>query len=421
MKRPIQLFRASRSSFSFPAVLLSAASLLTATACTQRQPATPTFSTRDSAGIVIAENTGDLPEDGGEWSLSPEPVLEIGDLEGEDPYLFQRIWGACRLSDGRIAVMDSPAAELRVFSPIGEHLRTFGRKGEGPGEFNSPVLMGVLPGDTLVVVDRRLRRISQFHPEAGFLQDAAAGPEIPGFLLTDGMFSDGTVLIHRTVSNDDLINGYHRLKLRYRRVGVDGSLAVEFGEFVGDELVQATQSDGKAVITAIGNAPFGKEAVVAVGQQHFFYGSQDSYEIQGWNRDGGLERIIRRRAEFLPVTDDQVADRLAEELEHLNDDGNDLSQQYRRQFEATPIPDFHPAHGEIYADLLGYLWTEETRPSDQEPRMVSVFDPEGRLVAALPLPDGLRVMEIGADYVLGSYSDELGVQYLRMYSLQRPG
>mgnify|MGYP001821510072 FL=1 len=325
MKRLRQLFRATPSSCPSTAVLLGAASLLMATACTQRQPTTPTFSTRDSAGIVLAENTGDLPEVGGAWSLSPEPVLEIGDLEGEAPYLFQRIWGACRLADGRIAVMDSPSAELRVFSPIGEHLRTFGRRGEGPGEF------------------------------------------------------------------------------------------------MGDELVQATQGDGRAVMTVIGNAPFGKEAVVAVGRQHFFYGSQDRYEIQVWSRDGGLERIIRQEAELLPVSDSQVADRLAEELEHLEDDGNDLSQRYRREFEATPIPDFHPAHGEIHADLLGFLWVEETRPSNQEPCMASIFDPEGRLVATLPLPDELRVLEIGADYVLGSYSDELGVQYLRMYALQRPG
>jgi hypothetical protein len=190
---------------------------------------------------------------------------------------------------------------------------------------------------------------------------------------------------------------------------------------LGDELVQATRSDGIAVMTAIGNAPFGREAVVAAGQHHFFYSSQDSYEIQVWNQDGGLERIIRRDWEPLPVTDDQVADRLAEELGHLDDEENDLSQQYRREFEATPIPDFHPAHGDIYADLQGYLWTEETRPSDEEPRRASVFDPEGRLVATLPIPDGLRVMEIGSDYVLGSYSDELGVQYLRMYALQRPG
>lgn len=46
--------------------------------------------------------------------------------------------------DGAIA-----ASRVWVFSPTGQFLRTFGRKGDGPGEYRGIVALRFLPGDTL--------------------------------------------------------------------------------------------------------------------------------------------------------------------------------------------------------------------------------------------------------------------------------
>lgn len=89
-------------------------------------PPAPAFTTRDSAGITIAENSGTPPENGGGWSLAEDPTLQIGSVDGEEAYLFSRISGVSRLPDGRIVVSENRAANLRVFSPSGEHLNTFG-------------------------------------------------------------------------------------------------------------------------------------------------------------------------------------------------------------------------------------------------------------------------------------------------------
>ena len=51
----------------------------------------------------------------------------------------------------------------------------------------------------------------------------------------------------------------------------------------------------------------------------------------------------------------------------------------------------------------------------------SVFDPEGRLVGSLDMPDGVEVLEIGENYLLGLYRDEFEVEYVRAYGLTRPG
>jgi len=46
-----------------------------------------------------------------------------------------------------------------------------------------------------------------------------------------------------------------------------------------------------------------------------------------------------------------------------------------------------------------------------------VFDPGGRWLGEMTLPEGFRVFEIGKDYALGVYRDELGIEHVRMYGL----
>jgi len=398
---------------------LGLASALLLAACEAAPPPGPSVTTRDSSGVTIAENVGNLSEGDDVWLIAPEPSLQIGEMEGDDAYMFQRIWGARRLSDGRIAVVDTRAGDLRIFDPSGRHLHTFGRKGEGPGEFDMPVLMGTLPGDTLLVVDRLLRRVNLFHPDQGFVQEATADPEIQGYLLTVGMFDSGSVLIWGSEWTQDMPNGLFRFPIQYLSVGRDGALEVDFGKFLGNETVYATQQVGEGTTVLSTTLPFGKGPSAAVAGDRFFYSSQDRYEIEVRDESGNLLSIIRRDLEPRPVTDAHVAD-LMEDLVDDEDDENEQRRQFRRMMRESPLPDFFPALGDIHADALGHLWVEETRVPGEEVRNTTVFDPDGRMVGRVVLPSRFRVEEIGRDYVLGVWVDDLGVNYLRVYDLERP-
>jgi hypothetical protein len=46
-----------------------------------------------------------------------------------------------------------------------------------------------------------------------------------------------------------------------------------------------------------------------------------------------------------------------------------------------------------------------------------VFDPEGVWLGTVEVPPGLRIYEIGPDYMLGRWDDELGVEHIRSYRL----
>ena len=106
---------------------------------------------RDSAGITIVD-TGSPPLDSRlPWEIAAQPSLSIGSIDsGGADQLFQ-VTDAMRFADGRIVIANSGSNELRVFNPDGSHAATFGRQGEGPGEFTSysPTAVARWPGDSI--------------------------------------------------------------------------------------------------------------------------------------------------------------------------------------------------------------------------------------------------------------------------------
>lgn len=77
------------------------------------------FLERDSAGVLVATTRGATARTPIGWVVDPEPEYQLGEVDGEEPFLFARIQGARQLSDGRVAVLDGESCELRFFGPDG--------------------------------------------------------------------------------------------------------------------------------------------------------------------------------------------------------------------------------------------------------------------------------------------------------------
>ncbi len=163
--------------------------------CSSGDASGPAVEVRDSSGVTIVENSGGIGPDGGGWVVNPDPGLSIGTFQGDSLYQLFEVQGAVRLSDGRIVLANAGSGEIRVYGDDGRFLAAHGRKGEGPGEFQNPVLVGSLGGDTLVVVDQDLRRISLVGPDEGFLQAIRISDDIGGGAFPRGMFHDGVVVM----------------------------------------------------------------------------------------------------------------------------------------------------------------------------------------------------------------------------------
>ena len=86
-----------------------------------------------------------------------------------------------------------------------------------------------------------------------------------------------------------------------------------------------------------------------------------------------------------------------------------------------------PAHPSKYdialldLDTEGCLWVEDVHLPGDTLRSWTVFDEEGVPLTRLSLPAENRVLDIGKDYVLTVFEDELGVESVQSYPLTRGG
>ena len=62
--------------------------LLAVTACGPDEIEPTPFASTDSAGVLIAQSSGAAWAEGSEWTLSPDPELEIGAQTGDPDYLL---------------------------------------------------------------------------------------------------------------------------------------------------------------------------------------------------------------------------------------------------------------------------------------------------------------------------------------------
>jgi len=102
-------------------------------------------------------------KDGVRYVHNKKPVLEkpvaglafvrkIGELEPKDPnYLFSRPMSVAEDEKGNIYVLDNKDACVKKFGVDRTFIRRFGRRGQGPGEFQTPMAVGVAPQGRLIV------------------------------------------------------------------------------------------------------------------------------------------------------------------------------------------------------------------------------------------------------------------------------
>jgi len=91
---------------------------------------------------------------------------------------------------------------------------------------------------------------------------------------------------------------------------------------------------------------------------------------------------------------------------------------FERGWAAMDMPDRKAAYGrDVALGRDGSFWVPVSADLEPDPATFLVFTPDGRLRGRATLPGPFRVMDVGADWVLGVWFDEYGVEYLRMYTV----
>jgi hypothetical protein len=86
-------------------------------------------------------------------SLVLKPDLAIGVEDGDSTQMFGKILDAAVDCEGNIYVVDLGFKDVREYSESGKYLRSIGRKGPGPGEYDAPLAIDVDGQGNIVVTD----------------------------------------------------------------------------------------------------------------------------------------------------------------------------------------------------------------------------------------------------------------------------
>ena len=388
-----------------------------AVACAQDDAASPSDLTiiSDTVGNVIhVTNSGTPPLARLELveSIGPTTLTDTG-----SPEEFGGVNSVALGPAGEVFVADGRNFEVRVFGLDGAHRRTFGRQGEGPGEFRSLYSLA-WAGDRLLTYDPAQGRIGEWSAEGQWLGQQA----------TEGGYSGPVSRVRLyPVGPDELF-----------RPGLGASYESEYGSALkslliglnsrgetGDTLVRldgpagglpsgiACQSEGMISFFTI---PFAPQFVQHPGPGGVMYSALTStYRIAVTRYDGtDTLRVIERRLPIEPIQDD--------EWEAGNRDYEEWRAEQRGascEPSGPTRPDGKPFIDDLFIAPDGKLWVEVMRTAGNR---WEVFDTGGKLLASVSAPErgGRVVPAFGpSDHLLTIRKDSLDLDHVDVWRLKR--
>lgn len=341
-----------------------------------------------------------------------EEELRIGTMDGKGPDQFGQVKGLAVLSDGRIAVLDALAREVRVFDREGGHLATWGRQGAGPGEFESPWGLMRDDRDRLWVPDSRNRRMTVFHPDSGLVATYAFPVMLYGYVWGGAMLDDGRIV------KPSITLGPPERRQLLRIYGpemalVDSILAPEEpprpmdaddhpGSFVREG------PDGRPMgFMSVPYYPRAQRHMAHTGQIWLSEGGEPVYRLARTDLRGDTTLVIETRRPPVPVPDsvrDGTIARLRERMERMDwGTGHDWSK----------VPHVYPSVTQLFVVDDGALWVR-TASADSF-QVFDVYRPDGRydrtVATSLQMPPFLPPVVRG-DRVWAVVQDEMQVPYV---------
>jgi len=135
------------------------------------------------SGKVIRENEMQIIENKNKPIYDKDifTLEEIFDIKSKNisQKLFINVMSSVAADwNGNIYILDTKSRKIFSFDSKGKFIREFGRKGEGPGEFQSPFSMGIIADEEIFVHDITNNRLSFFALNGSLSKEISTAREI---------------------------------------------------------------------------------------------------------------------------------------------------------------------------------------------------------------------------------------------------
>jgi len=279
---------------------------------------------------------------------------------------FSNITALAVRPDGSVFIVDSKESRVLAFDGKGKYRLTFGKKGQGPGELNTPVGISISPNDEVIVEDALNQRLAFFTLEGKFLRHLSTAK-------ARGL-------------NGILMDSQGRIVARSMGLAEGGQLTMDVKTYDKDlnpKRPLASVAFGNPLQGGIN--PFSAMSTVYAldGRGNLFFGTQKGYQIKVIDFDGKAARTIERDFDPVPITKEDKEEML--NLVQVNAGGVNVK-------DMIAWPDVFPPYGYFIVAEDGRLLVRTFEKGKTKKEYYwDVFDTEGRYIFRMPLRLDLRI------------------------------
>lgn len=329
-------------------------------------------------GVTVVKNPKEPIYGEDVLTLEEDLVLGAEEHEGEPLFFAIRTFKVDEAEN--IYVLDNKAHKIKVFDKAGQLIRSFGEKGEGPGELERPTNMELYPENQIIVFNFGGRKLTLFSRDGDFIKDLPfeklgrifrmrvdSQGKIYGYSITREKDVQKTI-IKKYDSNLNFISDIVTIEEKIDYTTVEAEPALLYFHVINDNLV---------------------------------WGHAVEYVLHVVDPDGNeIQRISR---DYDPVKYTQEDKEKAKE-----EFGDMLPENIKIKF-----PDTYPPFVWFYPSIDGGIVVRTNEKTANEAYYCDFFNSEGKYIAKIPFKFLPRAFKNGKVYF--AEEDEEGYQLIKRY------
>lgn len=301
-----------------------------------------------------------------------DELFHLGGFSEAPEEFFGVVANAILDEQGNSYLLDEQLCEVRVFDAHGKYLRSFGREGEGPGEFRMARDLLLLPNGKIGVIYGQQTRMVSYGLDGTIGADISLAPEGTRFAFMLGAQSRGgqfVLQLHSSVIKENEMTS----TLSMIGLDPDGKVTHTYSSESNTQKLS-----GPNVSISIDSDDMTNAWVLLEDGSLAINESSDEYRIDVLGKDGELIRTITR--DYEPLARGQA------EIDRIKEERRAHAEETHEPVDDKPIDEFYKVILSMQVGPDGQLWVMTGRGrfgegvAEHTLGTFDVFDGEGNFV-----------------------------------------